>query len=117
MKGYNHNVDIAFIRQRIVDLKAKKGVTGYEMSSALGQGRNYVNNIIKGRSLPSLQQLLSICDYFLIAPTDFFDTAIEDPVLLQIFDDIRQLDENGLQAVVGLLQILKKGTSPELIRV
>jgi transcriptional regulator with XRE-family HTH domain len=116
MKGYNHDVDIAFIRQRIADLKSQKSVTGYEMSAALGQGRNYVNNIIKGRSLPSLPQLLSICDYFRIAPTDFFDTAINDPVLLQIIDDIRNLDDNGLQAVIGLLQMLKNGANPVFVR-
>ena len=66
-------MDEEFIRNRITELRLKKGASEYQMSLALGQNRSYIQGISSGRSLPSMAQFLKICDYFEITPLQFFD--------------------------------------------
>ena len=47
-------MDEEFIRNRITELRLKKGASEYQMSLALGQNRSYIQGISSGRSL-SLQ--------------------------------------------------------------
>ena len=61
-------MDEEFIRNRITELRLKKGASEYQMSLALGQNRSYIQGISSGRSLPSMAQFLKICDYFEISP-------------------------------------------------
>ena len=56
-------MDEEFIRNRITELRLKKGASEYQMSLALGQNRSYIQGISSGRSLPSMAQFLKICDY------------------------------------------------------
>lgn len=76
-------VDANFIRNRITQLRLQKGVSEYQMGYDLGHSRSYVYNISSGKSLPPLPEFLEICDYFGITPSQFFDTSIENPALLQ----------------------------------
>lgn len=46
-------MDEEFIRNRITELRLKKGVSEYQMSMDLGQNKNYVQAISSGRALPS----------------------------------------------------------------
>lgn len=64
-------MDSVFVRERITSLRMKKGVSEYQMSYDLGHSRGYINNISSGKSLPSVAELLSICDYFGITPAEF----------------------------------------------
>lgn len=51
-------MDEEFIRNRITELRLKKGASEYQMSLALGQNRSYIQGISSGRSLPSMAQFL-----------------------------------------------------------
>ena len=44
-----------FIRNRITQLRLKKGVSEYQMSYDLGHSRGYIYNISSGKSLPHLK--------------------------------------------------------------
>ena len=68
-------MDEEFIRNRITELRLKKGVSEYQMSMELGQNRSYIQAISSGRSMPSMKQFLNICEYFEITPLQFFDTS------------------------------------------
>ena len=57
-----------FIRERITELRLKKGVSEYQMSYALGHNKNYIRAITSGRSLPSVEGLFAIIDYFEMTP-------------------------------------------------
>lgn len=69
------------IRQRIADkigaLVALSNKTERRVSLDLGHSPSYINSIISGRTIPSLTELFEICDYFHIAPSEFF-SAIEN---------------------------------------
>ena len=67
-------MDETFIRNRISELRSKKGVTEYRMSLDLGHSKSYMQSISAGRSLPSLSEFLYICEYLGVTPKDFFDS-------------------------------------------
>ena len=47
-------MDEEFIRNRITELRLKKGVSEYQMSMELGQNRSYIQAISSGRSIVGL---------------------------------------------------------------
>ena len=53
-----------FVKERITQLRLKKGVSEYQMSYDLGHSRGYVYNISSGKALPPLKEFFAICDYF-----------------------------------------------------
>lgn len=98
-----------FIRERITQLRLKKGVSEYQMSYDLGHSRGYVYNISSGKSLPPMKEFLAICDYFGITPQQFFDPGNDSPELQKrAVDGIKSLDESDLRFVVELIERLNK---------
>lgn len=57
-----------FVRERITQLRLKKGVSEYQMSYDLGHSRGYIYNISSGKALPPMREFFAICDYFDITP-------------------------------------------------
>lgn len=93
-----------FVRDRITQLRLKKGVSEYQMSYDLGYSRGYIYNISSGKALPPLKEFFAICDYFQITPQQFFDDSIENPELIQkALDGIKQLDESDIQILLVLI--------------
>ncbi len=102
-------MDIQFIRDRITQLRLKKGVSEYKMSYDLGHSRGYINNISSGKSLPSMSEFFAICEYFNITPIEFFNNDTEDPLLMRaIITDIQQLNEEDLDLIHKTTQRLLK---------
>ena len=66
-------MDENYIRRRITELRIQKNVSEYKMSMDLGHSKGYIQSISSGRALPSMSEFLAICDYFDIAPLDFFN--------------------------------------------
>ena len=98
-----------FIRNRITQLRLKKGVSEYQMSYDLGHSRGYVYNISSGKSLPPLKEFLAICDYFEITPQQFFDTTIQHPELIQkALDGMKELEESDILMLLGIINRLRK---------
>lgn len=52
-------MDTQFVRDRITQLRLKKGVSEYQMSYDLGHSRSYVYNISSGKSLPPMAEFSS----------------------------------------------------------
>jgi len=99
-----------FVRERITQLRLKKGVSEYQMSYDLGHSRGYVYNISSGKALPPLREFFAICDYFEITPQQFFDDSEQNPELVQkALAGMRQLDESDMLMLLGLInRLLKK---------
>ena len=98
-----------FVRDRITQLRLRKGVSEYQMSYDLGHSRGYVYNISSGKSLPPLSELFAICEYFEITPSEFFNTKTEHPELIQkALDGLNQLDDTDLLMVLGFINRLTK---------
>ena len=102
-------MDIDFIRKRITELRMARDVSEYKISTDLGFSKGYIQGITSGRSLPSLQALLDLCDYFHIAPKDFFDEDItpESPLILQILQNLRELSDEDLTTILEVTEKYK----------
>ena len=104
-------MDEQFIRTRITQLRMEKGVSEYQMSLDLGQNKGYIQAISSGRSLPSLQQFLKICNYFDLTPMEFFDTEANCPQLMrQTINELRFLNEDDLSLLKAIVERLRTPT-------
>lgn len=100
---------IDFVRKRITQLRVSKGVSEYQMGYDLGHSRGYINNISSGKSLPSLAEFFSICDYFGITPQAFFDDGHEDPALAEeAIAEIRRMDDEDVLLILTLIKRMKR---------
>ena len=97
-------VNESFVRERITQLRLRKGVSEYQMSYDLGHSRGYIYNISSGKALPPMKEFLAICDYFEITPQQFFDTSSQNPELLQkALEGMRQLSESDMLMLLGII--------------
>ena len=102
-------MDENFIRDRITQLRLRKGVSEYQMSYDLGHSRGYVYNISSGKALPPMKEFLAICDYFEITPQQFFDDQDQNPELVRkALDGMRRLDEDDMLMLLGFINRLLK---------
>ncbi len=99
-----------FVRDRITQLRLKKGVSEYQMSYDLGHSRGYIYNISSGKALPPMKEFFSICDYLEVTPQQFFDESAQNPELIQkALEGMRQLDEDDMLMLLGISnRMLKK---------
>ncbi len=97
-----------FIRERITELRIKKGVSEHRMSMDLGHARSYIHGIVCGKTLPSMTEFLSICDYLEITPRNFFDEGTDNGVLLTRLEQYsRELKESDLSLIVTMAERLR----------
>lgn len=98
-----------FVRERITQLRLKKGVSEYQMSYDLGHSRGYVYNISSGKALPPLREFFAICDYFEITPHQFFDDSTQNPELIQrAVEGMKKLNENDMLMLLGIINRMLK---------
>lgn len=96
-----------FVKERITELRLKKGVSEYQMSYDLGHSRGYIYNISSGKALPPMKEFFAICDYFGITPEQFFDNGTQYPELIQkAISGMEQLDENDMLMLLGIINRL-----------
>lgn len=92
---------------RLAKLRTKKNVSAREMSLAIGQNSNYINNIETGKALPSLPGIFYICEYLSVSPSEFFDMEEENPAKLKAINKyLKKLDDEQLNIIEGLVKNL-----------
>ncbi|MCC8136921.1 MAG: helix-turn-helix domain-containing protein [Clostridiales bacterium] len=96
-----------YISDRISVLRTKKNVSEYKMSLDLGHSKSYIQSISSGRSLPSMSEFLSICEFLGITPKDFFDDNIEEPSLIhELTNEAKTLQKDDLELLVSIARRL-----------
>ena len=89
-----------FIAKRITELRNIKKVSAREMSLDIGQNPNYINRIENKKTLPSIQGLFYICEYFGITPEEFFAENNANPAMLNsLMAKIRNMSGDQLVIV------------------
>ena len=95
--------------KRLIQLRINKGLSEYQLSYDLGHSRGYINNITSGKSLPSMTEFFSICEYFNITPIEFFDTKHANPELLsKAIEEIQSLNDEDMLLILTLINRIKK---------
>lgn len=98
-------MDDVFVRNRISELRSKKGISEYRMSLDLGHSKSYMQSISSGRSLPSLAEFLYICDYLGVTPKEFFDTEIQEVQEVSQLNKLAQhLSIEDLNILIGIAE-------------
>lgn len=98
-----------FIRNRITELRLKKGVSEYKMSTDMGHSKSYIQGITSGRAMPSLSELLYMCEYFGVTPVEFFDEGLKNPALLQeAINGLKTLNDDDLTLIIGNIKRLQE---------
>ena len=97
------------IALRIAQLRTKKGVSARDMSLSIGQNPGYINNIETGKSNPSLDGIIYICDYLGITPSAFFDTDVASPGKLHaLVNKLKLLDDQQLDSLTVIVDSMTK---------
>lgn len=98
-----------FVKDRITQLRLKKGISEYQMSYDLGHSRGYIYNISSGKALPPLKEFFAICDYFEITPQQFFDDGTVNPELIQkAIEGMKRLNETDMLMLLGIINRMLK---------
>lgn len=101
-------MELAYIRQRITDLRIKGGFSECQMSLDLGHSQSYIHNIVSGRSKPSVTELLSICNYLGVSPCNFFDEDNSEPALLQkLMEEAKGLSDKDILSLLSIIERIK----------
>lgn len=95
---------LEYIGERITELRLKKGVSEYKMSYDLGHNKNYIRAITSGRSLPSMEGLFAIADYFQMTPAEFFDKEYPQ-MIRKAVDYMEQLDDDDMLMLLNFIQL------------
>lgn len=104
-------MDKQFIQERISELRYKNDLSEYELSYMLGKSKGYIQSISSGRSLPSMEMFLELCDIFNISPADFFnDTPNSSELLTEIQKNLNKLSADDLYLVYKfILRLMDDG--------
>ncbi len=100
-------MDDQFVRNRISELRTKKGVSEYKMSLDLGHSKSYIQSISSGKALPSFSEFLFICDYLGVTPKEFFDADTKEPQLVcKLTELAKNLTTDDLAALITMAERL-----------
>lgn len=98
---------LAFIRNRITELRINKNISEYQLSYDLGKSKSYIQSITSGATLPSMDAFIDICAYFEISPTEFFDKDFHKPEKIrEALLCIESLSEKDLDLVLSIIKRL-----------
>lgn len=96
-----------FIRDRITMLREEKQISERKMSLDLGHSTSYIRSISSGRSMPSMQEFIFICEYLGITPMEFFNKERETTLMQQkVIESIYQLSEKDIELLQNLIERL-----------
>ena len=71
------------------------------------RGVSYIQSLTSGRSLPTMQSFLDICDYLEVTPQQFFDSELHNlPLIDKATDLMKQLDDEDMLALISMLNRL-----------
>ncbi len=111
--SYFDDVDTSFIRNRITELRMKKGVSEYRMSLDMGHNKGYIQRISSGKSVPSLPEFLYICDYLDVTPKEFFDTETNEPAQVHfLLEQTRNMDADDLDMLILIAKWINSKKGP-----
>lgn len=100
-------MDNTFVRNRISELRTKKGVSEYKMSLDLGHSKSYIQSISSGKALPSFSEFLYICEYLGVTPKEFFDADSSEPQLVcRLTALAKKLTPEDLTALINMAERL-----------
>ena len=102
-------IDKKFIDDKIRFLINSKGISKKEMIMEIVKSKEYLDMIKKKEILPSLNDIILVCEYFGITLQEFFDVENKNPnESRKLLNDIKSLDKSTLQALSTIIDAINK---------
>lgn len=100
-----------FIGERVTSLRLKKEISEYKLSKDIGKCNNYINKVSSGKLIPTIATLSSICEYFGITLSQFFQEENPSDSLTesQILAILPHLNEDQLHSLLVITNSMKNG--------
>ena len=98
-------VNEQFIRERITELRESKQVSERKMSLDLGHSTSYIRSISSGKALPSLSELLYICEYLGISVSEFFNDESRISLVQQkAIEYIKTMPDGDVELLMNFIE-------------
>lgn len=106
-------MDNNFIGERVTSLRLQKGISEYKLSKNIGKCNNYINKVSSGKLIPTIETLFSICEYFGITLSQFFQKENPADALTasQILAILPSLNEDQLKSLLVIINSMKNNNS------
>ena len=95
-----------YIKQRILELMRSRNLSEVQLSSDLGNGTNYIHNVLNGVSFPLMGEFLKICEYFDITPAEFFDQDLKSPDLMEAIRLLKSLPDSSIKDITNVIRLV-----------
>lgn len=96
-----------FFAERLTSLRTQQNISAREMSLDIGQNESYINRIENGKSFPSMQAFLYICEYLNITPKEFWDIENHTPQKIdEINFHLEKLSPEQLDVLINLIKVM-----------
>lgn len=90
-------------RERLSKFIEQKNTNEHSLSKDLGHSGSYINGITSGRSLPSFDEFLYICEILRVEPNEFFDIETKEPTLVKdLFEEVRGLNSENIRLLIEI---------------
>jgi len=100
-------MDKEFIRNRIYTIRNENNISARNLSLELGMSSEYINQLEGGRLNPSVDFLVSFCNYFNLSLSEFFDTNTKYPTRLkELVEQLNKLNNEELDIIFKLVNYL-----------
>lgn len=93
-----------YLRERITELRDRKGISEHRLSLELGKSGSYIRSITSGATLPSMTELFNIMVYFEVSPFEFFvGLQGKNSLRAALNDRLLELSDEDLEKVSTFL--------------
>ncbi len=97
--------DREFIRKRFRTIIDAQNKSDSKLSKEMGQSSQYLNQIVNGYKLPSLDGLYAFCEVCKISLKEFFDNEKEYPVQYnELLKYLNKLTPEELDDVIAIIK-------------
>lgn len=99
--------------RRLHDLRMRRAMSLQDVADAVGMSKAHVWNLEKGLSEnPSIELVTKLADLFRVRIADLVgenpDAPDEDPAVVAMFRDLKQLDERDRETIKVLMDQMKR---------
>lgn len=95
--------------KRIRTVREELKISASQLGLGMDAGPGYISGIERGRSYPSMEKFLKMCDCMYISPAWIFDTDSDNPLMLSRLEQyFKFLSDEEKTAVLDMVRMLAR---------
>lgn len=104
-------IDYYSLGKRIAAIRKKRNLTQEKLAEMTDLANNYISNIETGRSIPSLETIIKLCESLDVTPDEMLvGTSVrqENYIADATYEKLKKLDPRDRRIVDGVIDVLEK---------